>query len=279
MKKETYLELRDKTVVKANDLIQKSRFNLSLQQQKMLLFLISQVTPYDEEFSVYEFSIQEFCRVCGIDIASGKNYQDVKQCIKDIADKSVWVTVDGDEETLLRWIEKPYINNKSGVLKVRLDEDMKPYLLQLKENFTRYELIYTLYFKSKYSIRLYELAKSIHYKELEEYRRTYTVDELKRLLGAETYAEYRDFKRRVLDIAVNEINSYSDKLLSYEPIKKGKSVVGIELIVNSKSIMDRLEIRSKIDKDMGNDQLSLYDIVNEANKAEKTVEPIEVEFV
>ena len=279
MKKETYLELRDKTVVKANDLIQKRRFNLSLQQQKMLLFLISQVTPYDEEFSVYEFSIQEFCRVCGIDIASGKNYQDVKQCIKDIADKSVWVTVDGDEETLLRWIEKPYINNKSGVLKVRLDEDMKPYLLQLKENFTRYELIYTLYFKSKYSIRLYELAKSIHYKELEEYRRTYTVDELKRLLGAETYAEYRDFKRRVLDIAVNEINSYSDKLLSYEPIKKGKSVVGIELIVNSKSIMDRLEIRSKIDKDMGNDQLSLYDIVNEANKAEKTVEPIEVEFV
>ena len=119
MKKETYLELRDKMVIKANDLIQKSRFNLTLQQQKMLLFLISQVTPYDEEFSVYEFSIQEFCRVCGINMSSGKNYQDVKQCIKDIADKSVWVSLDGDEETLLRWIEKPYVkkyyklNNKS----------------------------------------------------------------------------------------------------------------------------------------------------------------------
>ena len=281
MKKETYLELRNKTVVKANDLIQKSRFNLSLQQQKMLLFLISQVTPYDEEFSVYEFSIQEFCRVCGIDIASGKNYQDVKQCIKDIADKSVWITVDGDgdEETLLRWIEKPYINNKSGVIKIRLDEDMKPYLLQLKENFTRYELVYTLYFKSKYSIRLYELAKSIHFKELEEYRRAFTIDELKRLLGGETYSEYRDFKRRVLDIAVNEINNYSDKRLSYETIKKGKSVVGIELIVNSKPIMERLAIRDKIDKDMGNDQLSLYDIVTEANKADKAVEPIEVEYI
>ena len=281
MKKETYLELRNKTVVKANDLIQKSRFNLSLQQQKMLLFLISQVTPYDEEFSVYEFSIQEFCRVCGIDIASGKNYQDVKQCIKDIADKSVWITVDGngDEETLLRWIEKPYINNKSGVIKIRLDEDMKPYLLQLKENFTRYELVYTLYFKSKYSIRLYELAKSIHFKELEEYRRAFTIDELKRLLGGETYSEYRDFKRRVLDVAVNEINNYSDKRLSYETIKKGKSVVGIELIVNSKPIMERLAIRDKIDKDMGNDQLSLYDRVTEANKTDKAVEPIEVEYI
>ena len=56
-KKETYLELRDKMVVKANDLIQKSRFNMTLQQQKMLLFLISQVSPYDEEFKEYEFSL------------------------------------------------------------------------------------------------------------------------------------------------------------------------------------------------------------------------------
>lgn len=262
MKKETYLELRDKMVVKANDLIQKSRFNMTLQQQKMLLFLISQVDAYDEDFKVYEFSIQEFCRVCGIDISSGKNYQDVKQCIKDIADKSVWVTVDNDVETLLRWIEKPYINNKSGVIRVRLDQDMKPFLLQLKSNFTKYELIYTLYFKSKYSIRLYELAKSIHYKELEEYRRVFSVDELRLLLGGETYTEYRDFKRRVLDVAVNEINEYSDKILAYEPIKKGKSVVAIEFIINSKTIYDRLQIRSKIEKEMGTDQMTLFDMIH-----------------
>lgn len=276
MKKETYLELRDKTVVKANDLIQKSRFDLTLQQQKMLLFLISQVDPYDEEFKVYEFSIQEFCRVCGIDVASGKNYQDVKQCIKDIADKSVWITLDGDEETLLRWIEKPYINNRSGLIRIRLDEDMKPYLLQLKENFTRYELIYTLYFKSKYSIRLYELCKSIHYRELEEYRRVFTVDELKKILGGETYEQYRDFKRRVLDVAVNEINNYSDKIISYETIKKGKAVVAIELAIQSKSVLDRLEIRAKIEKDLGNDQLSLFDKVNQAES--KRPEPIQLEL-
>lgn len=271
-KKETYLELRDKMVVKANDLIQKSRFNMTLQQQKMLLFLISQVSPYDEEFKEYEFSIQEFCRVCGLDVSSGKNYQDIKQSIKDIADKSVWINVNNDEETLLRWIEKPYLNNKSGVIRIRLDEDMKPYLLQLKENFTRYELIYTLYFKSKYSIRLYELAKSIHYKELEEYRRTFSVDELRRILGGETYTEYRDFKRRVLDIAVNEINEYSDKIISYEPIKKGKSVVAIELVIGSKSIWDRLQIRSRIEKELGNNQMTLFDKVKDLDNENKAEE-------
>ena len=53
----------EKQVVKANDLIQKSRFNLSLQQQKIVLYLISQITPYDEEFKLYEFSILDFCRI------------------------------------------------------------------------------------------------------------------------------------------------------------------------------------------------------------------------
>ena len=56
-------------------------------------------------------------------------------------DKSVWIKLDEDEETLLRWIEKPYVNKKSGTIKIRLDEDMKPFLLQLKENFTQYELL------------------------------------------------------------------------------------------------------------------------------------------
>ena len=266
MKNETYLDLRNKLVVKANDLIQKSRFNLSLQQQKMILFLISQITPYDEEFKEYEFSIQEFCRVCGIDIASGKNYQDLKQCIKDIADKSVWINVSGDEETLLRWIEKPYINNKSGSIKVRLDEDMKPYLLQLKGNYTQYELIYTLYFKSKYSIRLYELIKSIHYDEQQEYRRVMTLEELRKALSGETYKEYRDFKRRVLDIAVNEINAHSDKQVEYNTVKKGRNVVAIEFIINTKDVLERQEIRSHIDEELGTDQMTLFGKAHKGNK-------------
>ena len=74
-----YLEIRNRTVVKANDLIQRSRFNLSLQQQKIVLYLISQITPYDEEFKLYEFSITEFCKVCGIDDTSGKNYTDLNR--------------------------------------------------------------------------------------------------------------------------------------------------------------------------------------------------------
>lgn len=258
----TYLKVRHQTVVKANDLIQKSRFNLSLQQQKIILYLISHINEEDEEFNLYEFSIVDFCRVCGIDLSNGKNYHDIKQAIKDIADKSLWINLDGDEETLLRWIDKPYINKKSGTIKIRLDEDMKPFLLQLKSNFTQYELIYTLHFKSKYTIRLYELIKSIHFFEQRPYNREYKLDDLRRLLGAENYIQYRDFKRRVLIPSISEINEYSDKRIDFEEIKNGRSVVRIQLTISTKAKLEQMRIRNAIDEELGYDQMSLLDILS-----------------
>ena len=250
----------EKTVIKANELIQKSRFNLSLQQQKIVLYLISQITPYDEEFKLYEFSIQEFCKVCGIDLG---HYAELKEQIKIIADKSIWITLPNGKETLLRWIEKPYVNERDGIIQIKLDRDMKPYLLQLKENFTSYELIWTLHFKSKYTIRMYELIKSIHFHDLEEYKREYQVDELKKLLDAENYDRWIHFKQRVLDTAVNEINDFSDKNVRYETIRKGRSIDRVRFIITSKDTFETVELRDRIMKEMGYEQLTLWDLFKE----------------
>lgn len=263
MENTNYLDLRNKTVVKANTLIQNSRFNLSLQQQKILLFLISQISPNDEQFKLYEFDLIQFCKACSLDYCSGKNYSDIKKAIKEISDKSIWVEIEEDEETLLRWIEKPYINKRQGIIKVRLDEDMKPFLLQLKANFTSYEIIWTLKFQSKYSIRLYELAKSIHYHELEVYTRKYSVDELKKLLGAEHYKEYRDFKRKALIPAITEINKYSDKTISFEEVTRGRKVLQVKLDISTKKTIDRLKIRSDIEHELGLSKTTLFDSLQE----------------
>lgn len=265
MKDENYIEIRNKLVVKSNDLIQKSRFSLSLLQQKIVLYLISQINPYDDDFKLYEFSIVDFCKVCGIDSQSGDKYRELKSAIKEIADKSLWISIDEDSETLLRWIEKPYINRKDGIIKIRLDSDMKPYLLRLKRNFTTYELIWTLHFRSKYTIRLYELIKSIHYHDLEEYQRQYTVDELKVLLDGIKYEQYRDFKRNVLMPAVKEINQYSDKILDFEEIKKkgSKKVEYILFSIGSKDSTEMLRIRSQIEREMGIDQMTLWELMED----------------
>lgn len=245
---ENKLELmhtRNHLVVKSNDLIQKARFSLSLQEQKVILYLISQIKPDDEDFIHRDFSISDFCKVCGIDYDNGKNYKNVKDTIKGLRDKSVWVTLDSGVETTVSWINKAWIEENSGLIKMRLDDDMKPYLLQLRARFTQYELFYTLAMRSQYSLRLYELLRSY------EYKGTWTceLDELKRILSAENYARYPDFKRYVLDIAMREIESFSDLDVSYQVIKVGRKYGKIEFTINlKKDISERMKTWARIEK-------------------------------
>ena len=122
---------RYNTIVKANELIQKSRFSLTAQQQKIVLFIISQINPFDDDFKEYEFKITEFCKVCGID-TKGNIYEEIRQQIKDIADKSIWIELDNGAETLARWIEAPTIEKNNGTIKININKNMKPFLLDRK---------------------------------------------------------------------------------------------------------------------------------------------------
>lgn len=252
MKKETSLDVLDKQVRKSNILIQRARFSLTTQQQKIILYLISHIKPWDEEFHTYELNALEFARVCGLEFKGGKDYTELKEQIKKMADKSMWLLrEDGDTEELIRWIENPKIKKKSGIIQLRLNEALKPYLLHLKECYTEYQLIYTLHFRSCYSIRLYELVCSIHFHKLEIYTRVYKLEDFKKLLDATNYKDYRDFRKRVLDKAVNEINEYSDKTITYEPITIGRKVVEIQLTITTKDALDRLKIGAEIERELG----------------------------
>ena len=242
--KKSVSELRSYTVVKSNDIIQKARFQLSTQEQKIILYLISKIKPGDREFESYQFDIAEFCNVCGIDIDNGKNYKNLKATIKSLADKSLWVQVDDEHEILFRWINDVDLKKKSGKIEVRFHDKMKPYLLELKNNFTQYELLYILAMKSQYAIRLYELLKSYEYLKRSV---IYDIAGLKKLLMAENYEVFNNFKQRVIDKAVIEINNLSDVLISYELIKEGRKYVKVKFHVQQKTDMDvRLETWKRI---------------------------------
>jgi len=252
MKKAEIELLREYKVVKNNNLIQRSRYELSVQEQKIILYLITKIKPEDTEFDLYEFNIKDFCEVCGIN-TSGKNYILLKDVIKELADKSMWVKLENGYETLVRWIERPFINPKSGIIKIKLDELMRPYLLQLKEHFTAYNLYYILAMKSKYSIRIYELLKS--YESLFEY--TIEIEGLKRIISAERYTTYKDFRINVLDIAVKEINDFGDIFVTYTVEKAGKKVDKIKFSIKPKTdIKERVATLKNIDKRLNIDEVS-----------------------
>lgn len=233
--------IRQYPVVKSNTLIQKTRYDLTTREQKILMRIIQMIKPDDTSFKPYLFDIKEFCGLCGITSRSGKNFEAIKSALKSLSDKSFWIKEDGDtKETLVRWIVSPTIYKNSGVVEVQLDEKLKPYLLQLKDYFTSYSFENVAYMKSKYSLRVYELLKS--YENLHIIR--IQLDTLRTNLSIEPTYTWTDINRRVLQTATNEINKVSDLYVSYTPIKeKGKEkVTAVEFkIMRNKRELDTIE--------------------------------------
>jgi plasmid replication initiation protein len=245
---------RDYKVVKSNDLIQKSRFQLSLQEQKIILYLISKIKPDDIVLKEQIFEINDFFKICGLK-DGGASYKYVKQTLKDLRDRSIWVTLDNGAETTLAWIDKVTMDKPRGAVVIKIDEMMKPYLLQLKDRFTQYELFYTLAMKSQYSIRLYEILKSYENQK----QKKFDIDELKKMLSAEKYKRYPDFRRYVLDISLREINAFSDVNVTYQVIKDKRRYANIVFSTSQKKgLNERLETWERIDGVLNPMQTSLF---------------------
>lgn len=255
----TVIDKRQQLVVKSNKFIQEGRYSLSVQQQRILLYLISQIDRDTQEFTPCTFSIIDFCDLCGID---GKKYADIKATVKELADISYWIESEGQAQ-LKRWINSeipPTINKGSGDITMCLSSSMKEYLLELREKFTAYELEWVLAFRRKYSIRLYEYISSRHFDKNKPYEFFIQVDELKSVMGADTYKRFADFHVKALAPAVEEIDSNSDKRLKYELIKKGKTVVAVKFTVDMQPAVERMTRDKKIQRMLGYDpdQLDLW---------------------
>lgn len=243
---------RAQLVTESNNFILGSNFKLTAQEKKILMFLVSKVHMFDTEFKEYSFSVQDFCRVCGINPQSGSTSNFIKSSLKSLADKSVWVRRDNGDQALYRLLNRVEIKDGDSVISVSFHDTMKEFLLDLKENFTSYELIWALGLKSKYAIRLYEICCCIHFDELKPYERYFSIDELRKLIWAETYTTYQTFKTRALNPAIEEINNVSNKKVSYRPVKEGRSIIGIVLTVETREARERFlryeKINLRLDK-------------------------------
>lgn len=249
MKSDERIEIekkREYLVVKGNELIQQNRFELSLQEQKTVAFICSMIKPIEaldrankEPFQLeYEFNIRDYCKICGIDYDNGKNYADVKAVLKHLSDRSMWLD-NGNEEILVRWLSKVRTNKKSGIAKIRLDEDLVPYLFDLGQRFTQYQLYNILTMKSAFSVRIYELMKSYAYQKT----KTFDIDELKRLLMVSETKSYKDFslfRKNVLEKAQNEINEVTDINIYFEPVTKGRKVIKVKFRIEQKNPIERM---------------------------------------
>lgn len=223
------------TVAKSNDIIRNSRYSLSVQQQKILLYMISKIRPMDTGNEEYTFDIQEFCSVAGLDTSNGFYYVSLKRQIKELRDSSVWVKV-GKKEILLSWLNTVEMDEGSGTIKIKFHETIQPYLFELKEKYVSYRLNEVLVMRSKYSLHLYELLKSFAYGDAfhnyQEVEVNYEPKQLQVLLDAEKYDRYYNFKQRVLLPAIQEINECSEEIhVEMKEERAGRAIKSVLFLI------------------------------------------------
>ena len=111
-----------------------------------------------------------------------------------------------------------------------LAHTLKEYLIGLTKNFTQYELYNIMALKSKYAIRLFELFKSYSWQNKKEF----DIEELKELLDATKYKKFNDFKKRVIEPSLKEINEFTELNISYNTINPGRKIIAVRFIIEHK---------------------------------------------
>lgn len=212
-------------VTKSNEIIHKAKNGMTLQEQKIVTYLITQIKPTETDTNkYYVFDTKQFCRVCGID---EKNYINIRRVLKKLYDRESIEIFENGCYCPVKWLGDYKIEPNASKVSVQLHFRIVPYLLELKKNFTTYYFGEIAELKNKYSIQLYELFASYTYKESFEI----AIDELKTYLNIEGYDSFKMFKRNILNKSINEINDNTNLRVKMEEIRHGRKVAVLRFFI------------------------------------------------
>jgi plasmid replication initiation protein len=215
----------NRLVVKDNSLIDAS-FNLSLVEQRLMLLAIVEARELDKLTPETPIEIRATAYRDQYKTDESNAYSQLADASKQLFNRQFSYIdryADTDAVTVSRWVnEVTYVNDK-GMVVMYLNRNVISMISRLQANFTQYLLEQVSEFKSKYSIRLYELL--IKYRDIETSKK-YEIAELRSKLGLEDteYSTMSNFKSRVLDVAIKEINDKADIQIKYEQFKEGRTI-------------------------------------------------------
>ena len=144
-------------------------------------------------------------------------------------------------------------NSYNDDVMIQFNQFIMPYLINLKAEFTQYKISELKELNSKYSLILYRwLAMNYsqyeHYsvkggrraEQVEAYRNpSITVKELREITDTiNEYTRFQSFENRVLKNAIEEINAHTSFNVSYEKVKKGRSIDSIVFHIEKKRRAD-----------------------------------------
>lgn len=225
-------------IVKDNALIEASH-KLSESEQRLILLAIIKGREFCDNIEhlrgkELEIHADDYMQAFGVERHAA--YESLKKAVMGLY-RAEWgyKYINDKGKTVVRYERftqsAEYVENGAEV-KFRFADAIIPMLVELERNFTTYEIEQVANLQSRYAMRLYEfLIRFKTSKKLE-----ISLEDLRFRFGLleHEYQLMSDFKKRVLDLAVKQINDNTDITVKYEQHKKGRNVIGFTFIFRYK---------------------------------------------
>lgn len=195
-------------------------------------------------------------------VESHTAYEVLKGIEKTLFDRRFTFINERQNEVKSRWISQVEYHRGEGGISIIFTPAVVNEITRIdgyERAFTKFLLEQTANLNSVYSVRLYELLKQW----LEAKKATLELELMRGQLGlgVNEYVRMSDFKKRVLDLAVNEINEKTDLKISYENVKQGRKIVGFNF-----KILEKPKPKADSKKDIKAKNGDLFTIGNLSDK-------------
>jgi hypothetical protein len=226
--------------------ISRSAHSFSATAKKVTAMAMA-LLPQDLSSLSVAFTFSDFCSALGYEKggASMRIFKDaLVECVKSIIKIEQPSTGKGTPSLKVHhWFDSADFNGDSGICEMTFDNELADFLRELKNLYAKIDLSDLGKLQSRYAIRIFELAisyKSLRGKAGNADNAWYferTLEELRRTFGIEDeeYKQNKEFRRRVIEGPVKEINEAGIGVkIKTESIKKGRSITGFRF--NSEAV-------------------------------------------
>ena len=247
------LEIDENKPVKQSNRLIEAKYKLTKYEQRMILAICSQLDKNAENFDTVRVGVADMAKFCNFE--EKKGYTLVKNTIMRLLTRTLQIK-EGKDWYATHWLQSAKYISAESVIEYRIDEHLKPELLQLKQAYLSTPALPLMEFRSDYSTRFYLLLKKmLKVKDFE-----YELDFIReRFQLSKSYTQISNIKNYVIEPALAEINEKSDIVVKHEYIKEGRSYKKIHFTVTLKKPISEEE---KIEEETG--QLRLGGVMSDS---------------
>ena len=197
-----------------------ARYEMSETEKNLLYMVVAQVRPEDPETKAYQVSVKEMAKITGSERLMGEAY---KQAARKLMSRVFETTLSGGDALIATFITSARFKKGTDLIEIELSRYVRPLYVDLNKKYTKVQLAAAISLNSAYAKRIYELL--CMYKNMADKTFRRDIADLKSMLwivdpktGKDSYPDWTNFQRRVLDIAAKEINGHTDITFTYKPI-------------------------------------------------------------